>query len=76
VDVHGRGRDDHLEVLAPGQQLLHETQDDVDADGALVGLVDDQAGVVRQQRVLGDLVEHQPVELEDDSGCAARLSAS
>jgi hypothetical protein len=43
----GRGYDD-FEVFAVGEDGFYQTDDDVDADGALVGLVDDQTAVVRE----------------------------
>ena len=54
----------HLEVGAPGQDLLDVAQQEVDVEAALVGLVDDQRVVGLEQRVglrLGqqDAVRHQ-----------------
>jgi hypothetical protein len=44
--VEGGGGDYDFEVFAVGEDVFYQADDDVDADGALVGLVDDQTAVV------------------------------
>jgi hypothetical protein len=55
--VQGGRSDDDLEVLALCQDVLDEPDDNVNADGPFVGLVNHKAGVFLQQWILLDLVE-------------------
>ena len=68
LGVHGGRCDDDLEVLPPLQQVLDQAQDDVDAQGPLVRLVDHQAAVLGEHRVHCQLVQHQSVQFEDNLG--------
>jgi len=66
----GRG-DDHLEVRAPGQQLLEVAQQEVDIETALVGLVDDDGVVAAQESIVGDLGEQYPIGHHGECGGTA-----
>ena len=64
LGVDGRRGDDDFQVGALGQELLEETEQEVDVQAALVRLVDDQRVILRQPRIalrLGeqDAVGHQ-----------------
>ena len=51
VRIDRRRRDDDLQVRARGQQARQVTQDEVDVQAALVGLVDDERVVAAQHRI-------------------------
>src|SRR5690606_19657939 len=59
--IDGGGGDDDFQIRAPGQQLLDVTQQEVDVEAALVGLVDDQGVVAGQVPVVLDLREQYAV---------------
>src|SRR5690606_5421687 len=66
--VDGRGGDDDLEVRAAGQQPGEVAEDEVDVEGPLVRLVDDDRVVAPQHRVALDLREEDAVGHELDEG--------
>ncbi|MDQ0950883.1 hypothetical protein QFZ24_004806 [Streptomyces phaeochromogenes] len=68
LGVDGRGGDDDLEVGAPGQQLGEIAQQEVDVEGPLVGLVDDDRVVRVQLAVRLDLGEQDAVRHQLDEG--------
>ena len=54
-------RDDHLEVGPAGEQLLEVAEDEIDVEAPLVGLVDDDRVVGREQAVALDLGQEDAV---------------
>ncbi|GAA3301218.1 hypothetical protein GCM10020295_43960 [Streptomyces cinereospinus] len=68
LGVDGRRGDDDLEVGAPGQQLGEVAEQEVDVEGALVGLVDDDRVVGAQLAVGLDLGEQDAVGHQLDEG--------
>ena len=79
--VDGSGGDDDLEFGAARQELREVAEDEVDVEGALVGLVDDEGVVAQQVRVGLDFGEKDAVchELDQrvwpDFFCEAHLVA-
>jgi len=64
--VDGGRRDDQLQVRAAGQQVGEVAEEEVDVEGALVGLVDDDRVVAGEQRIALDLGEEDAVRHELD----------
>ena len=73
VRIDRRRRDDDLQVWARGQQARQVTQDEVDVQAALVGLVDDERVVAAQHRIRLDLRQQDTVRHELDEGRGADL---
>ena len=73
VRIDRRRRDDDLQVWARGQQARQVTQDEVDVQAALVGLVDDERVVAAQHRIRLDLRQQDAVRHELDEGRGADL---
>ena len=69
--VDRRRRHDDGEVGSPWQQLAEITEDEVDVEAALVGLVDDQRVVAAQHRVALDLGEEDAVRHHADERVVA-----
>ena len=61
LGVDGGRADDDLEVRALGEDALEPTEEKVDGEAALVGLVDDQRVVATEQPIAVDLREEDPV---------------
>jgi len=59
--VDGGRRNDHFEIGPPRQELLDVTEQEVDVETALVGLVDDQRVVARERAVVLNLGEQDSV---------------
>ncbi len=68
--VDGRGGDDDLEVRALGQDAAQVTEQEVDVQAALVGLVDDDRVVLLEQLVALDLGQQDAVGHHLDLGVA------
>ena len=62
------GRDDHLEVGPPWQELLEIAEQEVDVEAALVGLVDDDRVVATQLAITLELGQQDPVGHHPDEG--------
>ena len=73
VRIDRRRRDDDLQVRARGQQARQVTQDEVDVQAALVGLVDDERVVAAQHRIRLDFRQQNAVRHELDEGRGADL---
>ena len=71
--IDRRRRDDDLQVRARGQQARQVTQDEVDVQTALVGLVDDERVVAAQHRIRLDFRQQNTVRHELDEGRGADL---
>ena len=71
LGVDGRGGDHDLEVGPLRQQLLEVAEEEVDVEAALVGLVDDQRVVRREQPVVLELGQQDAVRHELDEGVLA-----
>ena len=67
LGVDGRRGDDHLEVGPLRQQPLEVAEEEIDVEAALVGLVDDDRPVARQQPVMARLGEEHAVGHELDA---------
>ncbi len=73
LGVDRRRGDDDLQVGSARQQLLEVAEDEVDVEGALVGLVDDDRVVLAQVPVPLHLVEQDAVGHHLHEGVVARL---
>ena len=73
IRIDRRRRDDDLQVRAGGQQACHVTQDEVDVQAALMGLVDDERVVAAQHRIRLDLRQQNTVRHQLDEGRRADL---
>ena len=73
IRIDRRRRDDDLQVRARGQQARQVTQDEVDVQAALVGLVDDERVVAAQHRIRLDFRQQNAVRHELDEGRGADL---
>ena len=73
VGVDGRTGDDHLQIGALREELFEVTEDEVDVEAALVGLVDDQRVVAAQHPVALDLGQQDPVGHHLDERPVAHL---
>ena len=71
--LDGRRGDDHLEVGPPRQQLAQITEQEVDVEAALVGLVEDQRVVAQQAAIALDLGEQDSVGHQLDQCAVADL---
>jgi hypothetical protein len=71
--VDRRGRDDDPEVRAAGKQLLHVPEDEIDVEGSLVCLVDDQGVVLVEASVGGQFGEQDAVGHQLDERVRAGL---
>src|SRR6202012_3077836 len=71
--LDGGRRDDHFQVGALRQQLAQITEQEVDVQTALVGLVEDQGVVAQQAAVALDLGEQNAVGHQFDQGAIADL---
>ncbi len=68
LDVDRGGGDHDLEVGPSRQDALEVAEQEVDVEGAFVGLVDDHGVVPAQQTVAADLREQQAVGQQADAG--------
>ncbi len=71
--VDRRGRDDHLEIGAPRQQLLEVAEDEVDVEAAFVRLVDDERVVLTQIPIALHLRQQDAVGHDAHTGLLRRL---
>ncbi len=66
--VEGGGGDDDFEVGAGGEEAVEVSEDEIDIEGALVGFVDDEGGVLEEARVATGFGEEDAVGHEFDGG--------
>ena len=75
LHVERRGGDDHLEITAAHEDPLEDAEQEVDVEGALVGLVDDDDVVGPQKGVGPGFGEQDAVGHELDAGLAGDLAS-
>ena len=73
LHVDGGGGNDDFQVGPPGQQALQVTQQEIDIQAALVGLVYDQGVVLAQQPVVLDFRQQDAVGHQLESGAVGDL---
>ena len=77
LGVERGGGDDDAEVGAAGEGALEQAEEEVDVEGALVGLVDDEGGVAAEEGVVAGLGQEDAVghQLEARLGGGLALEA-